>query len=488
MSNIYKDWHVIAVYGYLREYSTKWAIHLPSELIDMIIMFYRLSIPSQILNDDQVYMLDNLITTSIQKQSCLKEIHWDLVWRYSQSKNSKNIMQGLKKSINGLNNIIIIMHTYDDKEDNDSHNSIWGWYSFQGVNKHDCESFMYFLQSNDTSLKPKVFPPQSRSYWDRTGHKACIDNDSVVLGTHDARIKLVPEMRVYMRHDQGCYLMDKKYVASKNNHSSAFWSTVLSIKDVEIFQLTYGDTKPIIDTIVKYKNELKQLWRNKADINEYKSASELYGTSVNRFEVKIHRLYSYRLVNHRNELLNVLRSFNDGIIDIIQNGDKIDDEINEYCNYLQNFVLRAHGIETINAENEYKYKIVNPVWFAKYYVNKLKNRINGIKRDLYHWQRKAIAPILNTYFIQFNNLNDQKLFSKFDRNGVPTHDAKKNKLSKKYLKKLMKQFEKQQNDHQRYLEKIKDNPHFIENMVKDLEKAKARYQDEEIKKLIRIHE
>eukprot|EP00271_Cylindrocystis_brebissonii_P001523 TRINITY_DN11788_c0_g2_i1.p1 TRINITY_DN11788_c0_g2~~TRINITY_DN11788_c0_g2_i1.p1 ORF type:complete len:804 (+),score=187.84 TRINITY_DN11788_c0_g2_i1:329-2740(+) len=59
-------------------------------------------------------------------------------------------------------------------------------------------------------------------------------------------------------------------------------------------------------------------------------------------------------------------------------------------------------------------------------------------------------------------------YSKWDARGVPTHDASGKELSKGMIKNVEKEFKKQQEQHDKLLQKVASNEHFWETLEKDL--------------------
>eukprot|EP01022_Parablepharisma_sp_SALTPOND_P020553 TRINITY_DN376_c0_g1_i1.p3 TRINITY_DN376_c0_g1~~TRINITY_DN376_c0_g1_i1.p3 ORF type:complete len:477 (-),score=67.01 TRINITY_DN376_c0_g1_i1:7890-9320(-) len=147
-------------------------------------------------------------------------------------------------------------------------------------------------------------------------------------------------------------------------------------------------------------------------------------------------------------LMNALSKFRDDIKAVAANGPK---EIFNTCDNLRDAVLPELGIRL-----EDKGKDQPAIW-KKDDPEKLKAEIRGKeeeKKRKEEEKKKKAAEELKKKMTPpkeyFKQMTDK--YSKFDEEGMPTHDAKGKELSKEILNKLKKDYAKQDKIHKQWLE------------------------------------
>lgn len=85
---------------------------------------------------------------------------------------------------------------------------------------------------------------------------------------------------------------------------------------------------------------------------------------------------------------------------------------------------------------------------------KLQKAKQVVDSEIEKWERARTPPK--------EALSDK--YSKFDEAGVPTHDLEGKEVSKNAAKRLSKEFQKATQDHQKYLDKVAENPNFLQDL------------------------
>jgi len=100
-------------------------------------------------------------------------------------------------------------------------------------------------------------------------------------------------------------------------------------------------------------------------------------------------------------------------------------------------------------------------------IKKLKTRIASKQGEYEKLLQSQVPP---------SEMFSKEEYSAFDANGIPTHTKDGKEVSTKLLKKLQKDKEKREKDHQAYLTKLKEDPHFPSKLSQEISQLQAQLQ------------
>ena len=141
--------------GYMRMEMKQLDIEFPTELIELIALFYKIQIESKILSDDECVIFYDMIC----KQLNVKAIDWKLIWRGGDDGFD---FDSFWNKCDGISPSIVIIETENGKE-------VLGGFTKVGFKKYDEDqytkdedAFLYSLRKIDDKFKakhtPKIYP------------------------------------------------------------------------------------------------------------------------------------------------------------------------------------------------------------------------------------------------------------------------------------------------------------------------------------------
>lgn len=253
---------------------------------------------------------------------------------------------------------------------------------------------------------------------------------------------------------------------------------------------------PLLDVVTWYRSELTLLFRKKAVWTEYRKVVEQYHPVIEGLkselkeeeEKQIHsnntsnkpqilkesgNPKSDEIVVRREKIYNAILEFdgnmrhltddatNDSSKELIKITDKMRDAI------LPQFGVKIEDLEGAKGSI---WKLYEPQALLKMLssgdMEKVRKRIEHLTRELEQWRKKAVKP--EDLFRQTVDDNGVAMYSQFDAQGIPTHDAAGQPVSKGKKKKMPKLKKKQEAAYKKYQEKLKANPNFVSEMEEEL--------------------
>jgi len=184
------------------------------------------------------------------------------------------------------------------------------------------------------------------------------------------------------------------------------------------------------------------------------------------------------IVVRKAKILSAILGFDDNVRSLTSDAKDSSKALIKMTDQMRDVILPEYGIkiEDLEGAKGSMWKLYEPKALLKMLrggdIKKIESRIKHLQRELEQWTKKAVRP--QDYFRDMRDDNGNTLYSQFDAEGIPTHDAQNQPLSKGKKKKLPKLQKKQVAAYKKYQAELKKNPNFLSDMKAELEQLQAQ--------------
>ena len=148
MASFSKQGQRLLVDGYIRNNTKLWKMNIPSDISEVIFLFYQVMIVSDILTIDESKILYDMIMSHFE----CKMINFDLIYRGTRDGFG---VTDFSERCHDIKEVMVICETTKD--------IVCGGYTSVGFNKSlgnykDENAFLYSIRTNNEKYPPKIFP------------------------------------------------------------------------------------------------------------------------------------------------------------------------------------------------------------------------------------------------------------------------------------------------------------------------------------------
>ena len=138
--------------AYIRDQSKLWKMNIPKEINNIIYLFYKILIDSNILTEEENCKLYEMVLKELQTKNEVKALNFDLIYRGTEHGF------GFKDYWDKCENIkpaFVIIETTGNKVCGGC--TSVGFRKDRGSNYRDPDAFIYSIRTNDSKYPPKIF-------------------------------------------------------------------------------------------------------------------------------------------------------------------------------------------------------------------------------------------------------------------------------------------------------------------------------------------